>query len=465
MNDHVRSLSKDQLEAQLCELAAHIAAATYRWLVLLAEFDRRVGWEGVGLKSCAHWLTWKCGIDIRTARDKIRVAHALGDLPLISEAFSKGELSYSKVRAITRIATPETEKELLIFAIHGTTQHVEKLVRSYRRCAPPDPETDRYRDRYVEWHYDDDGSLVLKARLAPEEGALVVAAINKGREVTRVSNRRNPGGLDGSAEPPRDRADALIAMAERELSGTEKPSSSAERYQVMVHVDMDALAGSEDGIAYLQDGSALRLDTVKQLLCDCSVVPVAEDGDGNVLGTGKRTRTISSALRRSILVRDGGCTFPGCTNKQFYDAHHIEHWIDGGEHELENLVSLCRFHHRLMHNEKFGVRLEADGTFTFLRPDGDPIVTKHVTVEPGGVENQNGALGIKVDRKTVMAKWEGEVCDYGVAVECLLRKNGHGEWPRREENGSAEPLLAPVALRRPEGARSSEEPPDPCDLC
>jgi hypothetical protein len=186
-------LSDDQLGDDIQELSAHIAAATYRWLRMLAEYDRRRAWAGWGVRSFAHWLSWRCGLDIRSAREKIRVGRALETLPLISAAFSRGELSYSKVRAITRIAKPESEEELLVFAAHGTTQHVEKLVRAYRRCLPVEATFDR---RFVEYRYDDDGTVTITAKLPAEEGKVVVNAIEKLREEIRTKHRV-PGGQDG----------------------------------------------------------------------------------------------------------------------------------------------------------------------------------------------------------------------------------------------------------------------------
>ncbi|MGH7857916.1 MAG: DUF222 domain-containing protein, partial [Candidatus Binatia bacterium] len=253
-------LSTDDLADRLCELSAHISAAQYRWLRLLAAFDRRRGWAEWGCRSCAHWLNWRCGFDLRSAREKVRVARALDDLPLVCEAFSRGEISYSKVRAITRIATPATEAELLSFARHGTTQHVEKIVRGYRRSLPHDEEVARRERRYVEWRYDEDGSVVIRAKLSPEEGALVIEALRKVKEEVRSTRRAGAEAEDGSAEPPRDRADALTEIARRELAGGRKGTSTGDRYLVNVHVDASVLAGG-DGACHLEDGAALGAQT------------------------------------------------------------------------------------------------------------------------------------------------------------------------------------------------------------
>jgi hypothetical protein len=170
----------DELEAQITELAGHLNAAHYRWLLLIREFDRRLGWGDGKLASCAHWLNFKCGLNLGAAREKVRVAHALSELPLISASMACGELSYSKVRALTRVASPATEKDLLNIALHGTAQHVEKTVRLFRRAMQAEElsnEASQQASRALSYHYDEDGSLVLKARIPALGGALVLKAI------------------------------------------------------------------------------------------------------------------------------------------------------------------------------------------------------------------------------------------------------------------------------------------------
>lgn len=316
----------DELGDRICELSAHIAAAMYRWLRMLSAFDRRGGWAGWGVKSCAHWLSWKCGLDLRTAREQLRVARALDALPLVCEAFARGALSYSKVRAITRIATPETEEALLVFARNGTASHVEKLVRGYRRCIPAE-EADadlRHERRHVQYRYLDDGSIEFHARLDPEEGELVIAALEKVQDDLRTRNRVPGEAAGGSAEPRHDRADALVELAHRELAGAERRSPRGDRYMVMVHVDTDALRGG-DGRCQLDEGPPLAVETVKRLLCDGSFMPVTPGG------VGRKTRAISPPLRRALTIRDETCRFPGCTHKRFVDGHHIKHWADAAK--------------------------------------------------------------------------------------------------------------------------------------
>ena len=169
----------EQLGDSIAELAAHLHAATYRLLVMLAEFDRGGGWGG-GFRSCAHWLSWRTRIDLGAAREKVRVARALERLPQLSDALRRGELSYAVVRAVTRIATPENESELLELARHGTASHVERIVRAWRRVDRLEEqwaERERHRSRYLHLHPDDDGMYVLRGRLSPEVGALLERAL------------------------------------------------------------------------------------------------------------------------------------------------------------------------------------------------------------------------------------------------------------------------------------------------
>lgn len=172
---NVSGMGTAEVESELVGLAGQLAAWQCRFLVLLAEFDTRKACAGPGLRSCAHWLSWRVGMDRRTAQDQVRVAHSLADLPLTTAAFAAGRLSYSKVRAITRVATPGTEAELLELALSGTAAHVERVV-ALARATGTHPAAVAA-TRAVRWNWDEDGSLQLRARLSPEAGALVLAAL------------------------------------------------------------------------------------------------------------------------------------------------------------------------------------------------------------------------------------------------------------------------------------------------
>lgn len=164
---HLAASQKQQLEDELCELTAHIDAALFRWLELLREFDECQGWVGEGIKSCAHWLNWKCGLSLNAGRERLRVAQALPTLPQTTAAFREGRLSYSKVRAITRVATTQNESVLLNIAFHGTTWHVEQAASAWRREKRVEAlkhENDRHDLRELSCYFGGDGFLVLKRR-------------------------------------------------------------------------------------------------------------------------------------------------------------------------------------------------------------------------------------------------------------------------------------------------------------
>lgn len=166
----------DALGDRICAGAVRLAAATAAWLVLVAEFDEREGWRGIGINSCAHWLAWRCGLTPGTARQHVRVARALRQLPVTAEAFASGELSYSKVRALTRVAEPSTEAELVEFARHATASQVERTVRAWRRA--DDVDAGRVRDRRrFSWWTEDDGMIAIQLRMEPEAGAEFLAGI------------------------------------------------------------------------------------------------------------------------------------------------------------------------------------------------------------------------------------------------------------------------------------------------
>ena len=437
-----RILSLRELASQITELAGHLNAANYRWLSLIAEFDRRTGWSDGATQSCAHWLNWKCGIDIGAAREKVRVAHALTKLPLIAAAMERGELSYSKARALTRVACEKTEKYFLDIALHGTAAHVEKLVRHYRRAkeaAELSREAQQQATRKVSYFYDTDGSLVLHARLPAEIGTLVLKALDAAvndpavRDVSAETPPQKPKcGLisEPSVERPSwsaRRADALGRIAESFLQHGAEDLNSGDRQQIVIHVDAETLRDSIAGRCELEDGPSMAAETARRLACDASVITILEDTKGEPLNVGRKTRSISPALRRALNARDHGCRFPGCSNTRYVDGHHIHHWANGGETKLSNLVQLCRFHHRQVHEGKVEVQQLDDGALRFLKPNGesfDSVADNHT--QPLADWRQLAAAhdqqGIQIDSDTAVTRWAGETMDYGLAIDVLLQQ-------------------------------------------
>jgi len=431
----------EHLEDQITELAAHIHAATFRLLELLREYDEREGWGGKGLISCAHWLNWKCGIDVGTAREKVRVAHALKELPQISEEFRLGRVSYSKVRAMTRVATPKNEEYLLMIARHGTAVHVERLVRNYRtvkRIEALEKENTRHAQRELHWYMDDDGYWVIRGRLTSEQGALVQKVLEQAMEEDFREQRGVPAGI--SSTQPLDeihsqpepvalrRADALVRLAQGYSS--QEGTSSGDRFTVHVHTDMETLrANGLNGQAEVEDGGTMSAETARRVSCDAGLVHWLENsiaGQAGVepLSIGRKSRTIPSAIRRALQRRDDGCRFPGCTHTHFVDAHHIRHWADGGDTAMDNLVLLCRHHHRLVHEGGFGIGKSAHSVIEFTNPAGEVIPAGPARNSRGNAWSlfeQHSESGIHITPKTAQSQWLGEKMDDDMAIQVMLQ--------------------------------------------
>jgi hypothetical protein len=360
------SQSIEDLDAAICRLASGINAQNYRFLVLVREFDDRFGWMKWSCRSCAEWLAWRCGISVSAAREQVRTAHALRALPEISAAFAEGKLSYSKVRALTRAAHLHDEDLLLAYALQSTAAQVEERCRQIRNVAPEsaDEAQRAWKRRSLSiWRNPANGTLRITVELPIEEGEIVARAIEHAVEVGDVATAPELGEQSWYAQ----QADALVAVAKAYLEGSPSESSStADHYQVVLHVDEQSLRG---GVGR----SDLPIDTIKRLTCDGSVLTVVEGADGTPLDVGRKKRTVSTALKRALWARDRGCTFPGCGNKRYVDAHHVRHWAEGGETSAENLTLLCSYHHRLLHEGGFRIATGADGGRYFKRPDGRAI--------------------------------------------------------------------------------------------
>ena len=392
-------LSLDELEDEIATLASHIYAGTCRWLALVAELDRRGGFADCSTAEC---LAWRCALSPRAAREHVRVARRLCELPLIHAAFARGELSYAKVRALTRVAEPDNEEELLELARHMTASQLERAVRAYRQVSAKEA-GDLHALAYAGYSWEADGSLIVRAQLAPEDGALFVRALEASRDRLQEAER-------GSAEPRRPTAaEALVAMADTSLAdGNER--SGGERYQVLVHIE------ANEGGSVLEDGPALAPETAERLACDASVVEIVER-DGEPLSVGRKTRTIPPSIRRALTLRDQRCRFPGCENRRFLHAHHIRHWAHGGETKLDNLVLLCTRHHRFVHETGYSIR-DCGGKLEFRDPWGAPIpyVPRSPPGDPQMLIDRNRDA---IDAQTC-ACGDGDRMDIGLAVDALL---------------------------------------------
>jgi len=427
----------DRLGDRIAELSAHIEVATARLLDLIREFDERAGWN-TGFRNCAAWLSWRVGLDSGAARERVRVARALGTLPRLAEALARGEVSYAKVRAVTRVATPESEERLLAVAKAGTAEHVERIVRGWRRV---DRRAELQDARRQDWsralhvYPDEDGTVTIRGRLTAEQGAVLMRALDAARATLfqrpRPAETATPdvqnvpaGTFPERPTMPQQQADALTLLAETALHHGIDPGTPGERYQVVVHVDAAVLKNAEDpGQSLLEDGARVSAETSQRLACDASRVVMTHDAEGNLREIGGRTRTIPPALRRALHHRDKGCRFPGC-GVRIAEGHHIAHWAWGGPTTLSNLALLCRRHHRAVHEEGYRIERKADGAFAFYRPQGWPI--PDVPPMPGvagdaaeTLRAANAATGATVGPHTLTPLWRGEQIDVVYAIDVL----------------------------------------------
>jgi hypothetical protein len=439
----------------IAELAARLHAATYELLVMLREFDACAGWNN-GCLSCAHWLHWRTGIDLGAAREKVRVARALAALPGISAAMQRGELSYAKVRALTRIATPGNEGRLLDLALAGTAAQVERVVRAWRRVDRIEAShrtEQRHLHRSVTMHVDDDGMVIIRGRLTPEIGAVVQRALEAAADRLFQESAQAPTGdsLSDEVTPAQRRADALGRLAECALAADLDRGTAGDRYQVVLHVDAAAddetcstgasrpwLGSNRDrrepipaetgqAVLELDNGATyVSAETWQRVACDASRIVMHHAPDGSVLDVGRKTRTIPAAIRRALVARDPHCQFPGCTARRC-DGHHIQHWADGGPTSLGNITLLCRRHHRAVHEEGFRIVQRADGTSAFLRPDGNCVETApamprrhHEDADPfAPTADLPTTASAAIDAYTATARGDGAPFNVAWAVDVL----------------------------------------------
>ena len=446
----------EQLGERIAEQAAHLDAAMHRLLADLREFDERGGWHVQGALSCAHWLSWRVGWELVTARERVRVAHKLAEFAAIDDALRRGEVSYSKVRAMVRVATPANEALLLDHARLMTASQLEKLSRKYalvqRHGQDPHPVGDGQR-RSVRRRDTEDGMVKIEAVLHPEEAELVWATLNhaatqlardpaspagkdpaesrgiaasaESRDVSEPTSRQGGGVLHQRADAAQRafcRADALVSLAQGYLRG-ERPNRSPIEVTLTIpagslHPDAaDPVEVAELGESFLSPEAARRLS------CDAGVVEVTEDEQGVPLSVGRKRRTIAGALKRALYKRDAACTFPGCTHRIFLEGHHIKHWADGGETSLSNTALLCSTHHRHVHEYGYEIELGPGQRPQFRDPHGRVVPAappRPARAELGwpGIRAMNDGLAIDAD--TIACGWDGRPVDYGRLVGHLV---------------------------------------------
>jgi hypothetical protein len=436
----------DGLAEQIAVLSLRIDVAKHELLTHLREFDAHDGWANSGFLSLAAWLAWRIDISPVAAREHVRVARALGELKHVDAAFAAGKLSYSKVRAITRVATPETEQDFLDVSTNATASQIERLTSAYRRTRIDPSEPPLNQRRFVRRSETTNGMIRIEAQLPPEQANVLwealSAALDSGRKeasaesgaTTPESAERTESGASAGTnhrevDPsriPEERADALVSVAQAYLEHS--PRTLGSGYELVLMTTKDQLEHGPAGVGgYLRDGTPVPLHIARLLACDCSRVDVEVGESGEILDVGRARRTIPSAIGRALWLRDGGCRAPGCGRRHHLQAHHIEEWADGGKTAASNLILLCPGHHMQVHEGNLSVHLH-DGKIVFenrhglkLEPvpsrcdDFDAIERWLHTTEPG------------FDRAGTPV-WDGSQLHLADAVDFLLTAQNNRAW-------------------------------------
>ena len=362
----------DLLGDEIGRLAAELTVGEHRLITAIGEFDAIDGWARQGALTYGQWLSWRIGVDPHTAREKIRVAKRLRELPAVDAAFAEGKLSYSKVRALTRVADQDNEAELVNVALFSTGGQLVRLCRRFASLVPDDaPSVEEVEARrFVRHEWTDDGMLRMTIQLPPDEGARLLSAIESAAEVERADRVAR-----AEDRTPPSKADGLMVLAESFFAGGARPRRGGAPNEVVLHVPAGTLAANGEG-AFIEnhDGPAVQADTARKLACDAGVTVVVRGAGGEVLDIGRKTRTVPAAMRRALEVRDDRrCSFPGCERTLYLDAHHIEHWIDGGATKLENLCLLCRRCHGFVHDRGLTIEHRTSGRHVFRTAEGEVI--------------------------------------------------------------------------------------------
>lgn len=356
-----------------------------RWLELLAEFDHAHLWEADGQPSCVHWLMFRLGLSRGTAFKKVRIAHELTHRPCVAQAFAHAEISYSAVRAITRLddPDPEVDRALVELAKAGTVKDLEAATRRYQLCLEQEragtPRAAARRGIRVRRGYD--GYSTAEITLEDTELDELLTAIRAATDHAAGPDQSPRGDSDKALNespredsPPPDcrrgwqkAADALMDLVRTGLAHFGGGHlAGADRY--MVHI----LHHSDTGQSALADGTPLAAAVAERLACDASTVTHHLGPDDEPLALGRKTRLWNTAQHRAITVRDHcTCRFPGCTNR-ITDIHHLHHWTKGGLTDVGNGLLLCRYHHTLTHHGYVATG-DANRCVTFRRPDGSVL--------------------------------------------------------------------------------------------
>ncbi|HVF53038.1 MAG TPA: DUF222 domain-containing protein [Actinomycetota bacterium] len=406
--------------AKLKGSRAAMGRAQFEMLVDLADCDDPFIWgelsvdgteviepdEYDGARDMPGWVAAQFGITRWAAGRWLFAAHALKRLPLTSEAFSSGELSLDKMLDLVRIATPANEAKLLRWAYRSTVSAVRK--RAERENQPPKEEAaEAIHDRFFRHWLELDGQMGFAGRMPADQGAVIATALDRiARDVIPIlPGEEEPGWFDAGDGLDRRRADALYLMALSGLSGFATPGAGSgvhadagccddEVLKRAAEADISRRAGTElvvfapleafasDTIGgQIEGGGVIHPETLRRMSCDARIQPVLENGEDQAVGVGHSRYSPPGYVRRAVYHRDGRCAFPGCHGCRFMDCHHIVHWPHGPT-QTDNLIMVCPFHHKLLHELAWNVTLNVrTGETRWFRPDGSLLEVPGVRSE------------------------------------------------------------------------------------
>ena len=460
-------LSTDELGSRIVGMAGRLAAATCRWLLLVAEFDRREGCARFGVWSTARWLSHHCGIAHRTALDQVRVARALSGLPAVGPPRCRPDgcptRRCARSPACRTTASTASSSDLIHIARHGSAAQLESMLRGVRTADEVDSSTDEPRE-YVRSAWTATQQRNLTARLDPERGALVDKAITElaRREQIPVVDALVSHGRARPSPPLRDAGDTRARCA---VTKWPPWSCTSPPRRPIRPIRSRPRSAERTPPARLQDGPALPQSVVERLACAGRVRTVVHDCDGTPLDVGRSHRLVTAKQFRALLERDLGCRHPGCGSRHFLHAHHVVHWMHGGATDLDNLVLLCGTHHRALHEGVFSLLPAGSGRWRFVRADGRELLAAvHPERWIDRTSPLDGEHPTAADAATTL--WTGDRIRRHFAVGVIAERRVAGG--RGDDPAHAPARLRPVGRdtgvtdRRPRSAergRSSNPPP------
>lgn len=349
---------------------ADVGATQLRLLEAIAECESDGTWRADGCRDFPHWISAQLGISNWSAQRWVAAAESLPRLTQVRSALGSGALSIDKVLELSRYATPETECRLVAWAKRVTPATIRRAADVAR--APDRKEAiESDKCRHLDYWWTDDGRrLWLEGSWPSDQGAVIAKSLDRmaGRlpDIVDDENDSQPASFEVSLGTRR--AEALVALASHRIA----EDADADRATVVVHVDAETL-GLDRGGVEIEGGGVVGAETARRMACDGRIEFAFHDCCGRTVGVDRASRTPSAWLVRQLRRRDRGCTFPGCDARWFLHAHHIWHWGRGGPTDLDNLVLVCTFHHKLVHEYGWHVELDSRDVVTWRRPDGTPF--------------------------------------------------------------------------------------------